>query len=130
MGGFTKFDPRAFLGSEESRQIPAKSAKLAKVCNEPDQTLATLATLAAHRAVSENPAALTDDDAPAKLLAPLFKPLSPADGEPGLSEPCAARVGRVEDRPDGPFLHFCGECGAWGAYGYGVNLGVGQQGRW
>ena len=29
------------------------------------------------------------------------------------------RRGRVERR-EGLFLHFCIDCGAWGAYGYGV----------
>ncbi len=101
MGGFTKFDPRTFLGSEEPRPIHAKAAKLAKGFYGPDSTLATLATLEAHRAGCQNSAALPGD-ASAKLLAPLFKPMSPAYGEPGFSEPCASRIGRVEDWPDGP----------------------------
>jgi hypothetical protein len=58
----------------------------------------------------------------AELLAPLFKPMLPPDGVPGFTEPSAARIGRAEDWADGPFLHFCSECGAWGAYGYGINL--------
>ena len=40
MGGFTKFDPRAFLRSEESRSSHANSAKPAKATNQPDQALA------------------------------------------------------------------------------------------
>jgi len=63
------------------------------------------------------------------LLAPLFRPVSPADSGPGFSEPCVARRGRVEARDD-LFLHFCLECGAWGAFGYGVNLRADQLGRW
>jgi hypothetical protein len=130
MCGFTKFDPRAFLASEAPSPSPAKAAKLAKVFEEPDQSLATFATLAGHRAGSQNPAGLAGEGASAELLAPLFKPMSAADGEPSLSEPCAARVGRVEDRLDGRFLHFCTECGAWGSFGYGVSLRAGQLGRW
>jgi hypothetical protein len=51
-------------------------------------------------------------------------------GEPGLRQPCAARRGRVEELPDGSLLHFCTKCGAWGAFGYGVNMRGGRQGRW
>ena len=52
------------------------------------------------------------------------------NGEPGLRQPCAARRGRVEELPDGSFLHFCAECGAWGSFGYGVNMRAGRPGRW
>jgi hypothetical protein len=41
-----------------------------------------------------------------------------------------ARRGQVDERPDGLFLHFCEECGAWGAFGYGVSLRTGKLGRW
>jgi hypothetical protein len=51
------------------------------------------------------------------------------DGEPSLEQPCAARRGRVEER-ERVLLHFCAECGAWGAFGYGVNLRCGRLGRW
>ena len=70
-----------------------------------------------------------NDATPTELLAPLFKPVSPPDDEPAYSEPCIARRGRVEAR-GGLFLHFCVECGAWGAFGYGVNLRADQLGRW
>jgi hypothetical protein len=69
-----------------------------------------------------------DDDAP-PLLAPLFTSARTAENEPVFGEPCVARRGRVEWR-DGLFLHFCAECGAWGAFGYGVNLRADQLGRW
>ena len=52
------------------------------------------------------------------------------NGEPGLRQPCAARRGRIEELPDGSLLHFCTECGAWGASGYGVNMRAGRPGRW
>jgi hypothetical protein len=129
MGGFTKFDPRAFLRSEEPRSIHANSAKPAKATNQPDQTLAGLATLAATRADSQNRVSPDSDGTSAELLAPLFKPAPLAESEPGFGEPCVARRGRVEAR-DGRFLHFCAECGAWGAFGYGVNLRAGQLGHW
>jgi hypothetical protein len=48
--------------------------------------------------------------------------------EPGLEEPCAARRGRVQEI-NGALLHFCVECGRFGAFGYGVNLRAGRQGR-
>jgi hypothetical protein len=48
---------------------------------------------------------------------------------PGYRLPSSVRRGRVE-QIGGAFLHFCAECGAWGAYGYGVNLRAGHLGRW
>ena len=47
--------------------------------------------------------------------------------EPSFDQPCEARRGRVV-REGGLFLHFCIDCGAWGAYGHGV-LGT-SIGRW
>ena len=70
-----------------------------------------------------------NDATPTELLAPLFKPVFPPDDEPAYSEPCIARRGRVGSR-GGLFLHFCVECGAWGSFGYGVNLRADQLGRW
>jgi hypothetical protein len=52
-----------------------------------------------------------------------------ADGEAGLEMPCAARRGRTQE-VEGAFLHFCVECGAFGAFGYGVSLRAGRLGRW
>jgi hypothetical protein len=129
MGGFTKFDPRAFLRSEEPRSSHANSAKPAKTTNQPDQALAGLATLAATRADSQNRVLPVRDGPATELLAPLFTQAPLAESEPGFCEPCVARRGRVEAR-DGLFLHFCAECGAWGAFGYGVNLRADQLGRW
>jgi hypothetical protein len=50
--------------------------------------------------------------------------------KPGLRQPCATRRGRVEELPDGSLLQFCAECGAWGAFGYGVSMRAGRPGRW
>jgi hypothetical protein len=55
--------------------------------------------------------------------------ISVAEGEPGMELPCAARRGRVQEL-DGAFLHFCGVCGRFGAFGYGVRLRTGETGRW
>jgi hypothetical protein len=69
----------------------------------------------------------------ANVVAPAgcFERIVPrAVSEPCLEKPCAARRGKVEEREDGVFLHFCNECGAWGAHGYGVNLRAGRVGRW
>jgi hypothetical protein len=52
-----------------------------------------------------------------------------ADAEPGLQMPCGARRGRIQEL-EGTFLHFCVECGAFGAFGYGVSLRAGRLGRW
>jgi hypothetical protein len=52
-----------------------------------------------------------------------------ASSEPGFSEPWPPRCGRVEWQGD-TLLHFCSVCGAWGSYGFGVNLRDGSMGRW
>jgi hypothetical protein len=94
------------------------------------ELLATLAnhTISADRGGSREERSRSD----AELVAPsswFQRIASSAADEPSLGEPCAARRGRV-DAKDGVLLHFCVTCGAWGAYGYGVNLRVGQLGRW
>jgi hypothetical protein len=64
------------------------------------------------------------------LATPLFTLQPLADDEPPSEQPCINQRGRVEERPDGLFLHFCAECDAWGVYGYDVNLRAGRLGRW
>jgi hypothetical protein len=64
-----------------------------------------------------------DDIAPAPA-APVIAPVRWIDGFAGVGEipfemPCPKRRGLVERR-GGAFLHFCVECGRWGAYGYGA----------
>jgi hypothetical protein len=51
------------------------------------------------------------------------------DGEPGLDHPCAARRGQLQEL-NGAFLHFCCQCGRFGAFGYGVRLRAGRFGSW
>lgn len=78
-------------------------------------------------------AVLTSTTHDAELLAqaPWFKRVIPqADDEPGLEVPCVSRRGRVQELQEGLFLHFCARCGAWGAFGYGVNLRAGLLRRW
>lgn len=94
------------VSSPSAAALPAPELARADICASPDK----------HATLTE-------------FLAPLFRPVSPAESEPGLSQPCPARRGRVETR-DGLFLHFCVECGAWGAFGYGVNLQADHLGRW
>jgi hypothetical protein len=53
----------------------------------------------------------------------------PASSEPGFSEPWPPRRGRIEWQGS-TLLHFCSVCGAWGSYGFGVNLRGGRMGRW
>jgi|HubBroStandDraft_6_1064221.scaffolds.fasta_scaffold822817_2 hypothetical protein len=87
--------------------------------------------LAEHKA--EVMAALAKVAREAELLSPapwFERVVTPVKGEPGFESACAARRGRIEELPDGLLLHFCAECGAWGAFGYGVNLRVGRPGRW
>jgi hypothetical protein len=86
--------------------------------------------LAEHKA--EVLAALANTAPDPDLLAPppwFDREIPVADGEPGLEQPCASRRGRVQEL-DRVFLHFCVECGAYGAFGYGVNLRAGRLGRW
>jgi hypothetical protein len=124
---FTKFDPRAFLESEEPKGPPAKAANIAKVLDGPAPALASLATLADCDPDSYNAAA---PDAELIAPSPWFECVArPAAGEPGFEHPCAARRGRVGDL-DGVLVHFCAECGRWGVYGYGVNIRAGRLGRW
>jgi hypothetical protein len=51
----------------------------------------------------------------------------PASNEPGFSEPWPPRRGRIETQGS-TLLHFCSVCGAWGSYGFGVNLRGGRRG--
>jgi hypothetical protein len=41
----------------------------------------------------------------------------------------ATRLG-FEESGVGPFVHCCGVCGVWGAFGFGVNLRAGRLGQW
>jgi hypothetical protein len=92
------------------------------------------------RAKAELLAALITDDlkkGPVTLKANLVAPpdwfqriASPAEGEPSFDQPCAERCGRTEELPGRVFLHFCIECGRWGAFGYGVNLRAGRPDEW
>jgi hypothetical protein len=87
--------------------------------------------LAEHKA--EVLAALAHATHDAELLkpAPWFKRvITPVEGEPSLQMPCASRRGRVQKLEGAVVLHYCVECGAWGSFGYGVNLRAGRLGRW
>lgn len=103
---------------------PTESAKI--------ETLGGLGALGALGASNHGIESLAAEPQSAELLAPsawFARVASPAEGEPNFDAPCGARRGRVEKR-EGLFLHFCIHCGAWGAYGYGVNLRAGRLGRW
>ncbi len=75
-------------------------------------------------------AALADSAREAELSPRFARCIPPVEGEPGLETPCASRRGRVQKLEGAILLHFCVECGAWGAFGYGVNLRAGRLGRW
>jgi hypothetical protein len=69
----------------------------------------------------------------ANLVAPpdwFQRVASPVGGEPNFDQPYAERRGRIEELPGRVFLHFCIECGRWGAFGYGVNLRASRPGTW
>jgi hypothetical protein len=101
------------------------------VIRGPKRAESVVKLLAEHKA--EIMAVLADTVHEAALLEPspwFTRVIPPAQGEPGLEMPCASRRGHVQELLDGLFLHFCAECGAWGAFGYGVNMRAGQLGRW
>jgi hypothetical protein len=103
---------------------PVPAALVIRVRRAKAELLATLGT----DNVEGEPATLE-----ANLVAPphWFQRFAlPAGGEPSFDEPCAARRGRIEELPGRMFLHFCIECGRWGAFGYGVNLRAGRLGGW
>jgi hypothetical protein len=76
-------------------------------------------------------ATLASDEADLVRPADWFQRIaSPTEGEPRFDQPCAGRRGRTEELPGRIFLHFCIECGRWGAFGYGVNLRAGRLGAW
>jgi hypothetical protein len=109
-------------------RVEAAGGKL--VIRGPKRAEPVVKLLAEHKA--EVLAALADTAHDAELLAPSpwFKRVPPTEGDPGLEMPCASRRGRVHELPDGLFLHFCVECGAWGTFGYGANLRAGKPGSW
>lgn len=116
--------------SQNQRQgvSPAKVANPAKVLGGHPPALANLATLADCHPNSNNSARSND----AEFIAPVpwfARVASPTEDEPPFEMPCAARRGRVEHR-DGLVLHFCAECGAWGSFGYSVNVSGGRFGYW
>jgi len=75
-------------------------------------------------------AVLTKKSASVVAEVPNFaRVLMPADGEPAAEQPWAVRRGRVQEL-NGVFLHFCLECGRFGAFGYGVRLRDRRLGRW
>lgn len=116
--------------SENQKQgvTPAKVANPAKVLGGHPPALASLSTLADCHPNSHNSERADD----AELIAPaswFARVAPPTQGEPPYEMPCATRRGRVEDR-GGVMLHFCTECGAWGSFGYRVNLRGDRLGHW
>jgi len=96
----------------------------------PKKAAPVVKLLAEHKA--EILAALINTAQDAELLAPSpkFERVIPSvEGEPGIELPCAARRGRAREI-EGAFLHFCVGCGAYGAFGYGVNFRAGRLGQW
>lgn len=104
-----------------ARQILARERKQESLSQERADAAATLGQSAGHLVAARD--ASLDMPVPSPRLVP------DAAGEPGLELPCAARRGRVQTL-DGAFLHFCVECGRFGAFGYGVRLRAGHTGRW
>src|SRR5262249_14377446 len=69
------------------------------------------------------------ESGPLPLVPRFHRKARVAGGEAGLEMRCAARGGRVQE-VEGAFLRFCVECGAFGAFGYGVSIRAGRLGRW
>jgi hypothetical protein len=67
---------------------------------------------------------------------PPAKPIEPPEEAPRPQTQPSASNGIPEDRRgfvgyvDGRFVHYCPECGEWGAHGIGVFLRRGQLGVW
>ncbi len=123
-------DALALLRRAQEAGLRVKPAGDKLMVRGPKQAEPVVKLLAEHKV--EVLAALAKTAHEAQLLspAPWFKRvIPPAEGEPGLEMPCASRRGRVQEL-EGALLHFCAECGAWGAFGYGVNLSAGRRGRW
>jgi hypothetical protein len=75
-------------------------------------------------ALSSGPVQMAEVIAPARWVLGAGGNCNP---EPPFEMPCLQRRGVVERRA-GVFLHFCMECGRWGAYGYGATGA--KPGRW
>ncbi|MGD0316368.1 MAG: hypothetical protein ABSB37_10535 [Xanthobacteraceae bacterium] len=110
-------------------RLEASGDKL--VIRGPKRAEPVVRLLAEHKAAVL--AALADTGHEAELLSPTpwFKrAIPPVEGEPSIQMPCASRCGRVQKLEGAVLLHFCAECGAWGSFGYGVDLSAGRSGRW
>jgi hypothetical protein len=46
------------------------------------------------------------------------------------ADPDPTRIGLTLWNEDEPFLHYCQVCGAWGSYGFDVDLLKDRLGRW
>jgi hypothetical protein len=93
--------------SERAVETPAEAAA---ECNHPESSPSSSAAKAATVI------------APAQWFA-----ADPTAGEPPYDERWPARRGVIR-YPQGRFEHFCGVCGAWGAFGFGVTSAA--PGRW
>jgi hypothetical protein len=83
-----------------------------------------------HLPGSETPRELRVRTPPPDPIVLQFARVMPrTSGEPSLEQPCVARRGRIQEL-NGAFLHFCVECGRFGAFGCGVHLSTGRLGRW
>ena len=149
---------RKFSDIVRARHLGANDVRSPKAPNNPDGdgpsagALGSLATFSGGKAKNDflsEPAWLTgagiDEErsrrsfrrtkvglGDSKVVAPSgwFQALVRPDlGEPELDQPCEARRGRVGEK-DGLLVHFCEVCGAWGAFGYKVNLRARRLGRW
>lgn len=67
------------------------------------------------------PSAPAQPQAEPVATAPYFKP---------DTEPDPSRVGLVLWEEGQPFVHYCAVCGAWGSFGFDVDLRNDRLGRW
>jgi hypothetical protein len=88
-------------------------------------TMGFLATKLAKATASTTPA--TSPRAPAQ---PQAEPVATAPTYTPDTEPDPTRVGLVAWDDGKPFVHYCAVCGAWGSFGYDVDLRNDRLGRW
>jgi hypothetical protein len=116
-------------GFDGELDVPAEFELQASRPSPDDTTNTTETTKVDLGATSESPTPDCYTLTEGPIISPVrwAAPPTMATGGPSFEEPCPERRGLVERR-GAVFLHFCIECGRWGAYGYGASLG--QDGRW
>lgn len=80
--------------------------------------------------LAKSPASPTQATQPRAPAQPQAQPVAKASYFKPDTEPDPTRVGLVSWEDGKPFVHYCAVCGAWGSFGYDVNLRKDRLGRW